>query len=132
MPRSEPAALTELQLAVMRILWAQKQATVAEITDALRPSRGLAQTTVATVLSRMEKRGIVGHDTHNRQFVYHAKLTEPEIRRSMVSEMTERLFGGDVTALVSHLISAREFSRGDLAKVKAMLADYESAKEGKK
>ena len=132
MPRSEPAALTELQLAVMRILWARKQATVAEITDELRPTRGLAQTTVATVLSRLEKRGIVGHDTHARQFVYHAKLTEPEIRRSMVSEMTERLFGGDVTALVSHLISAREFSRGDVAKVKAMLADYESAKEGKK
>ena len=132
MPQSEPAVLTELQLAVMRILWDRGHATVADITDALRPSRGLAQTTVATVLSRMEKRGIVGHETHARQFVYHAKLTEPEIRRSMVSEMTERLFGGDVTALVSHLISAREFSRGDLAKVKAMLAGYESSKERKK
>jgi hypothetical protein len=47
----------------------------------------------------------------------------------MVSEITERLFAGDATALVSHLISAREFSRGDIAKVKAMLADYESGKE---
>jgi predicted transcriptional regulator len=67
-----------------------------------------------------------------RQFVYYPKLTEPEVRRSMVTEITERLFAGDATALVSHLLSAREFSRGDIAKVKAMLADYESGKESRR
>jgi BlaI family penicillinase repressor len=124
--------LTDLQLAIMRVLWDRERASVADITSGLKPSRDLAPTTVATLLSRMEKRGIVDHDTAARQFIYYPKLTEPEVRRSMVSEMTERLFAGDVTALVSHLISAREFSRGDIAKVKAMLTDYESGKERKR
>jgi predicted transcriptional regulator len=121
--------MTDLQLSIMRVLWDRGRGTVAEITAQLKPARDLAPTTVATLLSRMEKRGVIGHDTVARQFVYYPKLTEPEVRRSMVSEITERLFAGDATALVSHLISAREFSRGDIAKVKAMLADYESGKE---
>lgn len=34
----------------------------------------------------------------------------------MVSELTERLFAGDVTALVSHLLAARDMSRDDRAR----------------
>lgn len=123
--------LTELQLAVMRILWDRGRATVAEITEALKPSRGLAQTTIATVLTRLEKRGVVGHDSAARQFSYYACLTDAEATQSMVTELTERLFDGDVTALVSHLITAKQISRGDLARVKAIIAEHEGAKERK-
>ncbi len=125
----ETPFLTDLQMAVMRILWERGSATAADITEALKPSRGLAQTTIATILSRLEKRGVVRHETVARQFVYYADLSEPEATRSMVSELTERLFDGDVTALVTHLISAKEFSRGDLAKVKALIAEHETRKE---
>jgi hypothetical protein len=39
----------------------------------------------------------------------------------MVSELTERLFAGDVTALVSHLLSGRDMTPGDLARVRKMI-----------
>lgn len=127
----ETPFLTELQLAVVRVLWEQGQATVSDITEALRPSRGLAPTTVATVLSRLEKRGIVGHRTVARQFVYSARVSEPDATRSMVAELTDRLFDGDVGALVSHLISAKEFSRADLTRMKRIIAQHEDRKEAK-
>jgi predicted transcriptional regulator len=117
--------LTELQLAVMRLLWDRGRATAADITEGLRAERNLAQTTIATILSRLEKRGIVGHETLARQFVYYPKVTQPDAERSMVTELTERLFGGDPAALVSHLITERQFSRGDLARVKALIAAHE-------
>jgi hypothetical protein len=41
----------------------------------------------------------------------------------MVSELTERLFAGDVTALVSHLLSDRDMTPGDLARVRKMIKD---------
>src|SRR5687768_8763044 len=44
---TEPHQLTELQIAIMRILWERKEATVAEIHGALLDARGLAPTTVA-------------------------------------------------------------------------------------
>jgi len=128
----KPPLLTELQLAVMRVLWDQQRATVTDVAEALRPARGLAQTTIATVLTRLAKRGVVGHDTDSRQFVYYPRYSESEVQRSMVSDLTNRLFDGDAAALVSHLISATEFSRGDLTKVKALIAEHEGRKEKKR
>ena len=121
--------LTDLQISLMRVLWDRGQATVAEICDAVRSERGLALTTVATLLSRLEKRGIVSHETRARQFVYQALVTEADIRRSMVHELTEQLFDGDVAALMSHLLTAREISSGDLNRITAMLAEHQAGRK---
>ena len=121
----EPQPLTDLQLAILRVLWERDRASVLEITDALRGSRGLAQQTIATILSRLEKRGIVSHTTQRRQYIYRALVSEPDVRRTLLADLTERVFEGDVPALVSQLLSAQEMSPGDLARVKAMIADHE-------
>lgn len=113
--------LTELQLAILRVLWDRGEATVQDVREALRTERGLAQTTIATVLSRLERRGVVTRRAQARQYHYKAAVTEPEVQRSMVGELTERLFDGDVTALVRHLISGKDVSRGDLAKIREMI-----------
>jgi predicted transcriptional regulator len=126
----ETHQLTELQIALLRVLWDRGEATVSEISDALRPQRALALTTVATLLSRLEKRGIVEHETRSRQYHYRARVTESEVRGSMVEELTEQLFDGDVTALMSHLLTAREVSPGDLDRLKALLEQHpDSTKE---
>jgi BlaI family transcriptional regulator, penicillinase repressor len=117
--------LTELQIAVLRLLWERGEASVAEIWEALYPERKLAQTTVATIVSRLQRRGILTRRTRDRQFVYKTLLTEADVQHSMVSELTERLFAGDVTALMSHLLSARDMSPGDLARVRQMIESTE-------
>ncbi len=127
MPQSHQ--LTELQLALLRVLWERGEATVVEICDALRPARSLAPTTVATLLSRLERRGVVTHRTAARQFVYAAAVTEADVRHSMLSELTEQLFDGDVTELVHHLLSAREMTADDLGKVKELIANHEARLE---
>ena len=118
---SEQHSFTALQLAILRVLWERGEATVAEIWEALHDERGLAQTTLATMLSRLEKRGAVAHRTSSRQFIYRALVSEDAARHSMVSELTARLFEGDVPALVSHLLSAQDMSPGDRQRIRAML-----------
>ena len=126
---TETIQLTDLQIAIMRVLWSKGEATAVQIWDALRPERGLAQTTIATMLSRLEKRGVIQHRTQSRQFVYYPTVTEPEVRRSMVSELTERLFDGNVAELMAHLLSGREMSPGDLARVRELIATHEHTTE---
>jgi predicted transcriptional regulator len=126
---TETIQLTDLQIAIMRVLWSKGEATAVQIWDALRPERGLAQTTIATMLSRLEKRGVIQHRTQSRQFVYYPTVTEPEVRRSMVSELTERLFDGNVADLMAHLLSGREMSPGDLARVRELIATHEHTTE---
>ena len=121
--------LTELQIAILRVLWDRGQATVAEICEGLKPERGLALTTGATLLPPLEKPGVVSPERRGRQFVYPALVTEADVRHSMVRELTEQLFDGNVTALLTHLLSEREISAGDLERVKAMLEAARSDKE---
>lgn len=113
--------LSDLQLAIMHVLWREGEATVADVHAALQADRGLAPTTVATVLSRLERRGLVAHRALGRQFVYRSLVSEAEVRQSMVSELTDLLFSGDPAELVSHLLSGRDIAPGELARVKAMI-----------
>src|SRR6188768_4461589 len=119
--------LTELQLAILRLLWERGEATVAELWEALHEQRGLAQTTVATLVARLQRRGILARRTRDRQFLYRATITEADVQHSMVSELTERLFAGDVTALVSHLLSARDMNPGDIARLRKMIKEIRPA-----
>ena len=120
--------ITELQLAILRLLWDRGEATVAELWDALYEQRGLAQTTVATLVARLQRRRIVARRTRDRQYVYRATITEADVQHSMVNELTERLFAGDAAALVTHLISASDMSPGDLARVKRMIENAQEPK----
>ena len=121
--------LTALQIAILRLLWDRGEASVAEVWEALYPDRGLAQTTIATLLSRLERRGVVARRASERQYLYRALVTEDEVKESMVGELTERLFGGDVTALVNHRLASQEVAPGDLARLRAMIDEIEERSE---
>ena len=125
----ESITLTDLQLAIVRILWARGATTVVEVQVALLPDRPLAQTTVATLLSRHEKRGVVSHLMAGRQFRYRAEVSESEVQRSMVGELTDMLFAGRPAALISHLIAERDIQPGDLDEVKRLIAAAEGRVE---
>lgn len=118
--------LTELQITILRLLWEKGEATVAEVWHTLHEQRGLAQTTVATLLSRLERRGVVARRADQRQYLYRALVSEEAVQHSMVSELTEQLFHGDVTALVNHLLTSQEVAPDDLARLRAMIDDAAS------
>ncbi len=106
--------LGDLQHAIMAVLWERSEATTAEVHEALQASRGLAFTTIATMLRKMEDKGVVSHRALGRQFVYRPTVTEDQVRRSMVRELVERLFAGDPKALVAHLVSEHEIDGDEL------------------
>ncbi|UXI69429.1 BlaI/MecI/CopY family transcriptional regulator [Tahibacter amnicola] len=114
-------ALSELQCAVMRVLWQRGEASTAEVADVLQAERGLKHTTVATLLTRLEKRGVVESRRDARQLHYRATVTEPQVRRSMVAGLLQSLFGGDAKALVSHLVDESAIESGDLDRLRRRL-----------
>ena len=117
-------SLTELQLEIMNVLWQRGEATVGDVRNALRPDRDLAHTTVATLLSRLEKKGAVRHRTEGRQYVYAPAVEAARVQRSVMSDLSElldRLFGGDVTHAVSHLLAESDVNAEELARVRELI-----------
>lgn len=121
--------LGQLQLAIMRIIWKRQEATVADVHQALNQDRDLAPTTVATMLVKMEKKGVIGHRQDGRKFVYQARVTESQVSRSMVAELMDNLFGGNVTKLVSHLIHEHEVDETEIARLKRLLEDTATSED---
>ena len=113
--------LTAPQLEILRVLWERSEATVVEIHRALQAERPLAATTIATLLSRLEKRGLVAYRTAGRQYVYRAVIQEKDARRHALVEVTQDLFAGDVPMMVSQLLSSHELRPGDLVRVKELI-----------
>jgi predicted transcriptional regulator len=115
--------LAELQLAIMQVLWDREEATVAEVQAALLPERKLAYTTVGTMLAKMEANGQVGHRSDGRVNIYRSLLEREQVSRSMVSDLAARLFQGDVTAMLCHLLDGCDVSREELARLKRLIQD---------
>ncbi len=125
MEEAESHHLGDLQLAIMRILWSQGEASVADVHEALEPERGLALTTIATMLAKMEKKGVVDHRAEGRRFIYRPTVSEGQVRRSMVTDLTSQLFRGDVFALVNHLLSEHEIDARELDQLRGLIAAKE-------
>lgn len=114
-------SLSEPQLALMRVLWSKPDSTVIEVVDAMRQSRPLAHTTIATMLMRLEKRGLVTASKEGRQLIYRANLSESEIQKSMVAELLSSVFLGNAKALLSHLLKEDEIKAEDLDQIRQRL-----------
>lgn len=120
--------LGDLQYAIMRVLWNTEEASVADVCQRLTKEHQRAPTTIATMLTKMEKKGVVAHRADGRVFLYRAKIREADVHRSMVSDLTERLFEGDAAALVSHLLTEGEFKSDEIARLRELI-DRQGKKE---
>ncbi|MEZ5945098.1 MAG: BlaI/MecI/CopY family transcriptional regulator [Planctomycetaceae bacterium] len=115
--------LAELQLAIMQVLWDRGESTVSDVRDALNASRPLAYTTVGTMLSKMEANGQVAHRSDGRVNIYYPLLERNEVSRSMLTDLTERLFRGDVSDLLCTLLDGCEVSSEELQRLKQIIAE---------
>ena len=123
MSKSRNYRLGDLQLKIMKVLWERRAAGVAEVHQALGGDAGLAYTTVATMLRKMEGRGLVLHRSEGRRFLYRPAVSPDAVTRSMADDILERLFEGRLADLLSHLLSTREVSREELRELERLIAE---------
>lgn len=119
-----PRNLGDLQLAILRTLWQRGAAPVAEVHELLR-DRGLALTTIATMLRKMEEKGLVSHTEQGRTFLYRADVDPELVQKNLVGDLVTRLFDGDPLALVNHLLRAGEIELGELDDLRRRVAAAE-------
>lgn len=125
---SIPARLGDLQLRIMKVLWRLGAASVAEVHAELAGER-LAYTTVATMLRKMEGRGLVRHrdeksEGRGRRFIYEAALSADDVTRRMATDLVDRLFEGSLATAVEHLLTARQVSRDELAELERLIQEH--------
>jgi len=115
--------LGDLQLRILQELWTRGSASVAEVHATLGPKLSLAYTTISTMLRKMEERGLVAHREEGRAFIYRAAVASEEVNRSVGRHYVERLFEGNLTSAVSHLLRTCDVSRQELEELERLVAE---------
>ncbi len=113
--------LGDLQLRILQLLWRRGEMPAAGVHAALQPERALAPTTIATMLGKMEARGLVKHRESGRAFIYRASVDAGEVARGLGDYFVQRLFAGSVTGAVMHLLRTGEVSRGELDELEKLI-----------
>lgn len=124
--------LSGRQLAIMQVLWDRGEATVAQVQESLDLERPLAYSTIATVISRMEQKGLITHRAEGRIFHYRPAVSEDGVGSSMVGELVERIFGGSPSELVSHLLDSDQVDVSELGRIKQLVRQHEAQQRKKK
>ena len=112
----------ERELDVMGVLWETGSATVAEVRDRLPAD--LAYTTVLTILRNLEAKGFVRHEGEGKAHRYFPLVARKTAGRSAVARLIDKMFGGDPSMLVSHLVSDQRLSAEELRKLHATLGEH--------
>jgi predicted transcriptional regulator len=119
--------LTDLQLSVMKALWALGEGTVGDVLGAMtHEGKALAPTTVATLLQRLSKQGWVKHRKRGRQFVYRANVNQKDAAKGVLQSVVASFFGGKISALAAQLLESEELSPQDLAEMKKLIKEKKS------
>src|SRR5512142_1219783 len=103
MARSKRPAVSPAETEVLRLVWQAKEATVQQVYDALPANRQVTYVTVATLLRRLEQKGYLRHRVHGKAFIYVPAAKKEDVVRRTISDLVERLFGGNPVPLMQHL-----------------------------
>jgi predicted transcriptional regulator len=123
MKKAKTVRLGDLQLRIMKVLWERKEAIVSEVHEALADNRALAYTTMATMLRKMEAKGLVAHRVEGRTYIYRALVGEDAVSRGMAEHLLDGLFEGSLAGMVSHLLTNREVSREELVELERLIEE---------
>jgi predicted transcriptional regulator len=115
--------LGDLQLRILQLLWQRGEMPAAGVHAALQPERSLAPTTVATMLGKMETRGLLAHREQGRAFIYRAAVDAGAVTRGLGDYFVQRLFAGSVAGAVMHLVRTGEVSRRELDQLEKLIKE---------
>jgi len=115
--------LGDLQLKIMKALWDASEATVTQVRETVSPDARLAHSTIATMLRKMEARGLIKHRLLERKFLYRPLVKQDEVARKMSEHFIEGLFEGSLADMVSHLLKTQDISRQELDRLEKLIAE---------
>jgi BlaI family transcriptional regulator, penicillinase repressor len=125
MPRPPSPHLTEAEQRIMTVMWAREEATVQEVTEALKSEHGLAYTTVLTTMRIMAEKGHLGFRKEGRAHVYRALIKQAGVRRRALRSLLGSLFDGSPRSLAQHLIDHEKLTLADIEELRKRLLDQQ-------
>lgn len=119
MPRQP---LANAELAIMQLLWDEGRLTARQIRERLyQPSERSQHGTVQRLLQRLEDKGFVVRDRTLPVHLFSAAIGREEYASQQLESIAQRLTGGSLAPLVTHLVQQRRLSPAEIERLRRIL-----------
>jgi BlaI family transcriptional regulator, penicillinase repressor len=116
---------SEVELAILHVLWEEGPRTVREVHEQVGNARKTGYTTVLKLMQIMASKGMVERDVSRRSHVYRALMKRSRTQRRLLADLIERVFRGSSQDLVMQALSANRARPDELAEIRALLDTLE-------
>lgn len=135
MAAREKPALSPLENAVMRVLWKRRTATAEEVRTALAAAistgQPLKDSTVRTILRRLESKGYARHEADGRTYIYSPRIESRNVAADAVRRIIDRFCEGSVENLLVGMVDVELVSPQKLKQLADRIGRAESADKNK-
>ena len=113
----------------MRVVWDSEPCSVEAVYEVVSRYRGLKETTIRTLLRRLEQKGYLRHESEGRDYLYRSTERPRSLAARAVRQIIDRFCQGSVEELVSGMVDARMLSKAELARLEGFVRSQQ--KKGK-
>lgn len=112
----------------MDYVWSRGACTSQDCREALAGTRPMKESTIRTVLRRLEQKGYVEHSTSGRTFIYRAAEPRQNVVARSVRNLIDRFCGGSAEELVMGMVDNKVIGRKEFERIARKIVQQ---KEGK-
>jgi BlaI family penicillinase repressor len=116
----DPAELGELERSILSIVWRKDEITADQVREEL--GRPLKDSTIRTVLRRLEEKGYLEHSLENRTFVYRPAQTRQRVAGRAAKRIVDWFCEGSVEALLVGMVDSKVLDRAELQRLAERIA----------
>lgn len=110
------------ELDVLKVLWDRGPSTVRDVLGRLHErGRRPAYTTVLTVLTRLEQKGVVASDRSDQAYVYRPRVSRERVTLARLRQVVRELYDGAAAPMVLQLMKSEKFTPEEIADLQRLI-----------
>ncbi|MGZ3690005.1 MAG: BlaI/MecI/CopY family transcriptional regulator [Pseudobdellovibrio sp.] len=114
-------SLGEQEIEVLRYISQMGSLSVRDAATYFEKHKGLARTTVLTVMERLRKKGYLARSKQGGSFIYSEKVETENVLKNRVGDFVEKTLGGSISPLLNYFAENKNISPDELSKLKEIL-----------
>ena len=123
--------ISDAEWDVMECVWEAGECAAADVIRRLRDTHDWNHSTIRTLLARLVEKGAIDYEANGSRYVYRAAASRRQCVRQEGRSFLNKVFGGDVRALVAHFVAEASLGEEQLAQLRQLL-DEQKKPRGKR
>jgi predicted transcriptional regulator len=132
MSSQPPKSIGDQELALLRFVSDAGRATVAQAVEGFGLPRGLARSTVLTMMERLRKKGHLGRRRVDGVYAYAPRTAPGAALQHAVSTFVDRTLGGSITPFVAYVAERERLSDDEIEELESLLAKLQRDRQKKR